>query len=330
MMKYKKQKRLTILLIFFAAFIGFSCLPYAIPLPTYKPTQTKEQLVSPTGHFVQIDGNELYYEDAGPQDAAHVLVLIHGFGGNTFSWRYTTPYFTQRGYRVIAVDLLGYGLSDKPYNADYSHPAQAARVKVIMDRLGIQQATVFGHSMGGSVVTHFAHRYPERVTGLVLVDPALFTQSQFRIQGTGLQKALLVYPPVRRYARILLRAYLTGNRAQTMLTSAYGEGNPVLEAALQGYADRNAVGQWDEALLVSLRDMNRNTLLFPLSELTLPTLILSGDRDVWVPTETTKARAAEFGNAQFVLIPNAGHLPAEEQPDILNQTIIQFLETNHL
>jgi pimeloyl-ACP methyl ester carboxylesterase len=116
---------------------------------------------------VEVDGVPIHYVEAGQGKA---VLLIHGLGASTFSFRHTIPELAQR-YRVIALDLKGFGYSARP-QSDYSLTAQAALVRQVMDRLGVERAAVVGHSMGGAVAMRLALGYPERVSRLVLVASA--------------------------------------------------------------------------------------------------------------------------------------------------------------
>ena len=97
------------------------------------------------------------------------------------------PALVNRGYRAIAIDLKGFGLSDKAFREDYSHPAQADFVVRLLDSLAIDQAVMMGHSMGANVLVHLAMNYPERVTELIIVDGAVATrdESQTGLDGAG-------------------------------------------------------------------------------------------------------------------------------------------------
>jgi pimeloyl-ACP methyl ester carboxylesterase len=88
------------------------------------------------------------------------VILLHGFGGSTFSWRLTLPALADAGYSAVALDLRGFGLSDKDGGADHGHAAQARYVAALMDELAIQDAVVVGHSMGGNVAAHLAVHAP--------------------------------------------------------------------------------------------------------------------------------------------------------------------------
>ena len=98
------------------------------------------------------------------------IVLIHGYTASVYVWKTAAPLLAEAGFRVIAIDLLGFGYSEKPAWFDYSIQAQARMVSRFMDRLGIGRATVVGSSYGGAVALTLTLDYSERVEKLVLVD----------------------------------------------------------------------------------------------------------------------------------------------------------------
>ena len=147
--------------------------PYLIPLPA-QPDRAPEDVAPADGRFVTVGGLRTFVQEAGPADWPPVL-LIHGFGGSTFNWRLTLPALADAGYRAIALDLKGFGLADKSFDQDYSHAAQADFAVEAMTALGVERATLVGHSMGGSVIAHLALKYPERVDGLVFAAAAVMT-----------------------------------------------------------------------------------------------------------------------------------------------------------
>src|SRR5690606_24147837 len=120
---------------------------------------------------LDLDGTSIYYVARGPETGSAV-VLIHGLLGSTLDWEGTLDALAAAGYRAIALDLPPFGLSAKSPELDFLAAAQAERVVGLMDALGIEQATIVGHSAGGPVAGAIAERYPDRVTRLVLVSPA--------------------------------------------------------------------------------------------------------------------------------------------------------------
>ena len=127
---------------------------------------------SENSHFVEIDGATVHYQEFGDKTAPTML-LIHGYTASTYVWHTVAPLFADSGFHIIALDLLGFGYSDKPAWFEYSIVAQARIVERLMDRLGIGRATLIGSSYGGAVASTVALDYGERVEKLVLVDAVI-------------------------------------------------------------------------------------------------------------------------------------------------------------
>lgn len=117
---------------------------------------------------LRLDGGDVNVRQDGPSDAP-ALVLIHGLAGSTRWWDRVVPALAQ-SHHVIRIDLLGHGQSAKPSGGGYSIPEQGRRVGQALDRLGVKQAVVVGHSTGGSVATALAEQRPGLVTALALLD----------------------------------------------------------------------------------------------------------------------------------------------------------------
>src|SRR6266540_7238906 len=118
-------------------------------------------------HFADIDGVRIHYQEKG---TGTPLLLLHGFTSSTYSWKDVFEPLSQT-FRVIAVDLKGFGFSGKP-DGDYSRRAQAALIAHLLDYFKIEKAWLCGNSMGGEIALNFALQNPHRVGGLILVDSA--------------------------------------------------------------------------------------------------------------------------------------------------------------
>lgn len=108
--------------------------------------------------FVEVDGATVHYQEFGdPSDPT--LLLIHGYTASTYVWHTVAPRLADEGFRVLAVDLLGFGFSDKPAAFDYSIASQARLISRFMNRLGVGRATLVGSSYGGAVASTLALDY---------------------------------------------------------------------------------------------------------------------------------------------------------------------------
>jgi pimeloyl-ACP methyl ester carboxylesterase len=246
-------------------------VPYLVPVSDISSGVSSQALVTATGRFLNIGSVNIYVEDQGPS-SEEAVVFIHGFGGSTFTWRNNAPFLANQGYRVIALDLKGFGLSTRDLLSNYSHKSQAKLVAEVLQQLGVKRAYLIGHSMGSSVMFHFAHLYPERVLGLISVDGAVNLKA-----SSPIPSMLLHFPPFQRAGRVFLTRYLNKERFISILESAYYRKEIVNSEVIEGYYNRAIRRGWDESLLGMTRDMPGNVIDFPLGTLEFRTLIMRGE-----------------------------------------------------
>ncbi len=296
-------------------------VPYLIPLGRGQASVPREALVRDNGRFLDVDGASIYVEEDNPEASGPTIVLIHGFGGSTFSWRHNARFFAEHGYRVVSLDLKGFGLSHKEFGSDHSHPAQAELVAEVLTQLVVEQAYVVGHSMGTSVMLHLAHLYPQRVLGLISVSGAVGVQERSSALGT-----ILRFPPFKRWGEVFLSRYATRERVRAILESAYYR-DVVTEEVFDGYYNRIVAGRWSGSLLAMTRDMRRSAVTFALEGLDFPTLIIWGEHDTWISRTSIDRWRDRLPGASFHIMPGVGHLPMEEDPDQFNGMVLEFLES---
>ncbi|MBL8045796.1 MAG: alpha/beta hydrolase [Anaerolineales bacterium] len=215
---------------------------------------------------------------------------------------------------------------------DFSHPAQADFVAAVMQAAGIERATLVGHSMGGSVIGHVAQRHPERVAALVFVDGAVREASASASSGGSILGipvqlgSLAEFPPFQRWGRIALLYGLTRERMAATQLTAYYRKEIVTPEVEEGYLQVQKIKDWDLALLGVLRDSSRSALAQPLSTITVPTLIIWGDKDTWVPLARGQALHTALPQSELIIIPNTGHLPMEEDVAAFNAALLEWLK----
>jgi len=301
----------------------FCVLPYLIPLGEPQVEISPDELVSEHGQLLDIDGVRIYVEEQNADSAQATVVFIHGFGGSTFSWRLNAPFFAGRGYRIVSLDMKGFGLSYKDSASDYSHVEQAGLLAEVLARLGVDHAYLVGHSMGTSVMLHFAHLYPEKVLGLISVAAAV------KLDEGGLHPSVLLhFGPFRRIGEVFLTRYATKERLGQILSSAYYRKDIVTAEVVDGYYNRLVIGQWAQSLLAMTRDMSKNAITFRLEDITFRTLILWGENDTWVKRADIDRWRDQIPSAEFHAIPETGHLLMEENAELFNNMVLAFLESH--
>jgi len=251
---------------------------------------------------------KLYYEDAGHGSP---VLLIHGFGASTYTWRHIAPELALN-HRVIAVDLKGFGQSDKPFDSRYSVFDQADLLAQLIEEKDLHHLTLVGHSFGGGVALMLALEAKERLKGriakLVLLDSIAYPQQIpvfFRLLDVPLvsQLGVRMVPPTVQ-TRVALRiAYLDDSKIDPEEVETYA-------APLKTAAGKHA-------MIHSARQIMPDGIV-ELSEryktIQLPTLILWCDHDRIVPFEVGLRLRRTLPNSTLRLVEGCGHMPQEEQP----------------
>lgn len=274
--------------------------------------------VAPAGEFLELNGLSIHYVHAGAGKGAPV-VLLHGFGGWTRDWQATLPALG-RQHEVIALDLPGWGLSEKPSDLDYSLEAQAHLVLDMLDHFGLDQVDLVGNSMGGGISIYIATQYPQRVRKLVLIDSVGYEgfslwQRIIHVAAhvPGAARLVQVFLPVFPYFRYQTR-WLFGDGDKTSLLAYQEHYLPLLTPGAAG------------ALVRMVKTLHLDSVRQRIPQVRQPTLILWGKRDPFMPVAHAARFAKDIPHARVVVFPEAGHVPQAELPDQVNPLLESFLE----
>lgn len=302
--------------------LGWLILLIGLPLviPIHEGGIDPTQLAGPAGAFLRLQGIQVYYEEQGPPTGPTIL-LIHGLYGSTASWRYNVPALTAAGYRVIAFDRPGFGLSDKVAAFDYGLQNQVDLTAELLDTLGVTETAVLAHSAGAKVAATLARQQPQRVTQLILADP------QTTVGGPpAFVSSLIQLPPVWRWGRIGLQAYFTREKLQTSLGSFYVDPSFLGPADYDAYWRAFQTPGWDVGLLALTRDSAGDLLTeAEVSQITTETLLLWGEADSITPLSLADTLERLLPHSTLVVIPYSGHQPFEEQAVAFNTAVLSFL-----
>jgi pimeloyl-ACP methyl ester carboxylesterase len=258
---------------------------------------------------VIVNGIRVHYERAGSGPA---LVLLHGIVGSARNWNRNIAYLSR--YRTVyAIDLANSGASDRVDGLDASLQATADRLAAIMDALGIAKADIAGHSHGGAIAMMFAATHPERVRGLVLFAPA----NPFCTLGHR-QMRFYATPLGSWFARNII-PLLPRVMHRRSLERMYGDPRRIVEGVLEGYTDGLDAAAIGHILAIMRRwTEDMEVLQAALPELTgFRMLLIWGDRDRAVGLNSGRELAKRLG-IPLRVVPNAGHIPFEEMPDVCN------------
>ena len=298
--------------------------PFLVPIPPLEGTVPPQTLADADSRFVEVKGVTLHTKREGEGKPA--LVLLHGFGASIYSWQEVMSPLAEDAY-VVAFDRPAFGLTERPlpgepawpgYNP-YSKEAQVDLTVGLMDEMGISRAVLVGNSAGGTVAAETALAYPERVRALVLVDAAIYT-------GGGSPawiRPLLNTPQMRRVGPLLARRIQSWGR--DFGRSAWHDPSKIPSDYWEHYERPLQAEHWDRALWELTRSSRPSAVSDRLSELTMPTLVITGDDDRVVPTEQSVRLAESLPDAALVVIPECGHVPQEECPDAWLTAVEAFL-----
>ena len=253
--------------------------------------------------YATVPGARIFYRDTGGNGVP--VILLHAATGSSRVWEYQIPAFAAAGYRVIAFDRRGWGRTE--INSAQSQPGTAADDLLgLLDQLGLDQVHVVGTAAGGFVALDFALSYPQRVRSLVVansiggVQDADFVELRRRIRPPQFD----ALPPEFREVG---PSYRAGNAAGTE--------------------------RWVELEKISRppgppapAQPLRNRITFALLEtIQLPTLLLTGDADLYAPPPIIQLFAARIKGSEVSVVPEAGHSTYWEQPELFNRAVLNFL-----
>ena len=269
------------------------------------------------GEFLDLSGARVYYYAAGTRGVGEPVVFLHGFATSGHLWSDVVP-LMPAGHRLVVVDLLGHGRSDRPLNHGVDVHAHAERVVELLDQLRIDRACIVGHGVGGGIAQSVAIRHATRVSRLGLVDSVAFDR----------------WPPIE--AR-LVRASLPLTRflppaffaAALRRELRRGYGDPARAAhSLDLYLRPFASAEGRDALVAHIRALTTDQtreLADQLNRVRAPTAIVWGQQDRVIPLWVGKRLQQAIPAATLDIVPSARHFTPEEAPRQVADAIARLL-----
>lgn len=274
-------------------------------MPTMETTET---------NYTMIEGHRIAYKEMGQ---GQPLVLLHGIPTNKLLWRNIMPELAKH-YRVIAPDMLNYGESDMPEDADVSINAQARMLLKLMDALGVARADIVSHDIGGGVGQLIAVNHPERVRRQVLIDSVCFDSWPIPEFEEMLKPGVETAMSVEDFISTL----------RNFMPSGVHDPAVVTEAMVDRY-----VGPWNSlqgkaAFFRNMRRLNKEytqAIAAELADIKIDTLVLWGDKDNFQKPEYAPQLANAIPGAHLIWIEDAGHWVTDEKPATTVKHILEFL-----
>lgn len=266
-----------------------------------------------------VNGHCIAYTDQG---GGPPIIFVHGFGGSMWQWEYQQS--LSSSFRTIILDVVGAGLSDKP-DIDYTPEQFVGFLRDFMDALQIPHASLVGNSMGAGIVIGMSLTYPDRVEKLVLID-GLPEHVREKVISPSLQRALGPWPPIWI---VKVGSWFAGRGTTKKVLSEMVYDDRLLTPAVIDRSDRN---RQRPGLLTVLHNTVQHLPLWEngfaqrLGDIHVPTLILWGEKDGVFPLAIGLELHKKIKASQFESVPDAGHIPMWERPEIINPRLLDFLQ----
>jgi len=291
-------------------------LLYGLWTPDLDSTELKASYGVSSEDEIVVDGLKIHYKDTGSKDAP-VVLLLHGFGSSLQTWDAWAARLEPH-YRLIRLDLPGFGLTGPSPVHDYSENGDLTTLTHFVDKLGLSRFSIIGHSMGGKMAWNLAAARPERVNALVLMAPDGFPED--KDIGTKPYAA----PAIMGVMRFCLPKYLV----RKSIEPAFFDSNALSDGLLNRYYDMLRAPGVRGAILERANQTIYTDPQPRLKKITAPTLLIWGEQDQMIPSSQAQRYAQVLMSSQTVLLPHLGHLIQEEQPHIALSHVENFLNSN--
>jgi pimeloyl-ACP methyl ester carboxylesterase len=265
------------------------------------------------GEFLDLDGARVYYYAAGRRGGGDPIVLLHGFPTSSHLWQGVVPLLPD-GHRVVVVDLLGFGRSDRPSGRDVSIRGHAERVRQVLDALGIERACVAGHDIGGAIAQTMALRWPQRVSALVLVNAAAYDAWPQR----EVKMARAMLPLTRHLPATFLLSVLRTDLLRGYV--ATDRGAHAIERYVKPFASPEGRDAFFEHLL-ALDPRDTAALAPRLGDVVAPTAVVWGAHDPFLPASIGERLARDIPGATLDVITDGRHFTPEEHAERVSAAI---------
>jgi pimeloyl-ACP methyl ester carboxylesterase len=248
------------------------------------------------------------------------ILLVHGFGTCSFLWRDVGPLLAMANRTAFAVDLFGYGESDRPFDAQFGIGAQAEYLDRALTALRLSKATVVAVDLGAAIAMHLAYGRPDRVDRLILINPIAFDDVP----------ADDVKTMQRNTARFALRisrgtlgaAPLIRELLQRSVSDPAHMPEPLVARYLAPYVGKDGLNH----LLTLARAIDDADMQeIEIGQIESPSLILVGDQDQFVSPKVPETLAETLPGSRLVRVPGVGRLIPEEAPDTVASLTLEFV-----
>ncbi len=276
-----------------------------IGIHTTHPDRLKEKYASSHSKYITIDGTVIHYQDEGK---GPVLILSHGVMASLHTWDGWVDILKTK-YRIIRFDIPGFGLSDPNASKQFNPEYTITLFNGFVDALGVDTFYLVGNSLGGFISWNYAATHPERVKKLILIDPIGYEQKLPFIMK------LVTQPIIQFVSRWIAPKFIV----DSCVRKVYGQPDNIHHTVFDRYFDLLSHPGGRDAMVdvfLTFKHFNGHPeVISKMKKLSMPTLIMWGEEDAWVPVEHAKNWKKDVPHAESIIYKNAGHIPMEEFPE---------------
>jgi pimeloyl-ACP methyl ester carboxylesterase len=301
------------LLLILCSLILMSCSYIGIKTITTSDFIAKYAKPEDGSAFLRIDGRQVHYRVVGK---GPIIVALHGISASLHTWTRWSERLKGQ-YRIVSLDVPGFGLSD-PIDAE-TPDQYVSYLNKIFNRLGIKKLHIVGNSFGGYLAWNYAVRFPDKVEKLVVIDPAAYPLKEL--------PWMIEYSDELWFQSAMSFAVPRFVTAKTV-ESVYGDPRNIKAGVIDLYQDHMLLQGNKKKYIDMYQLVRKNSHRLPknIKVISVPTLVLWGENDRWLPVEQAFMWKRDLPHAKVVVYSGIGHIPQEEIPDKTAADVLAFLK----
>ena len=274
-------------------------------------------LQTDSDQYFQHDGNRVRYQLLSELSVKKPnLILIHGFGNSLGTWESLAPKLS-KAFNVYAIDMLGFGLSEKPVQYQYTNANQASVIQSFAEVMGFDSFIVGGHSLGGAIAMHAA-MIDQKTQGLILFNPGII--------NTGVPEFSKYLNLIFPMSRISAKQFADRDFREGFLKRSYHEPSIVTDQVMDRVMLGSQTADYVSGMSSMLSKYYKSNEAELMSDVKLPTLIIFGIEDRNKSMDEALQLKNGFSNSRLEIIQDAGHYVHEESPDTVSKIIINSVK----
>lgn len=289
---------------------------------SWAPDRPVESLITSwapePSRFIESSGMQVHLRDEGWRDDPVPLVLLHGTSASLHTWEGMVE-LLKEDRRVISLDLPGFGLTGPFPDGNYRMERYVAFLSTLLDQLGVARAVLVGNSFGGQLAWEMALAQPQRVQQLVLIDAAGYPRQSTSVPLGFKLATIPALAPLM--ANVLPRRLI-----ESSTRNVYGDPDKVTPTLVDRYYELTLPAGNREALRERFKQVPALDHQARIAAIQIPTLIIWGGRDQLIPPVNAHRFKADIANSQLAIFDDLGHVPQEESPGRVAETVQAFLK----